>query len=343
MNIIDAFYRRPGKNEVSGGKLVLPKKIEAKKIFQIRNFPTEGSFNEKIAAFYAEKKHNEDIEVFRKRALKKLMTDRGKTENAISNLMQKVKEYDNFEQYKEIADIIMSNIQSMKKGDTQLKTTNFFDNNSEIIIELNSTLSPKENAEKYYKLFKKAKSGIEIVKQDLENQNHILLQISKNISKIELESDISVLKDFLSLVPMQKQKDNKEQVPGLQYQSGGFLFYVGRSAKENDTLLRKYVRGNDIWLHTRDYPGGYVFIKTIKGKSVPLNVLLDAGNLALFYSKGRASGRGELYYTQVKYLRRAKNGPLGLVLPTQEKNLSIVLNQSRLSRMMGNKALQSFL
>ncbi len=72
-------------------------------------------------------------------------------------------------------------------------------------------------------------------------------------------------------------------------------------------------------LHTRDYPGGYVFIRNQPGKSVPLEVLLDAGNLALFYSKARQSGKGDLYYTQVKYLRRAKDGPTGLVLPTQEK------------------------
>lgn len=62
-------------------------------------------------------------------------------------------------------------------------------------------------------------------------------------------------------------------------------------------------------------------------------MLLDAGNLALFYSKARTGGRGELYYTQVKYLRRSKDGPLGLVLPTQEKNLSVTLEEDRLKRL----------
>jgi predicted ribosome quality control (RQC) complex YloA/Tae2 family protein len=73
-----------------------------------------------------------------------------------------------------------------------------------------------------------------------------------------------------------------------------------------------------------------VFIKQRAGKTVPLEILLDAGNLAIFYSKGRNNGKGDLFYTQVKYLRRAKDGPKGLVIPTQEKNLHITLDEKRL-------------
>ena len=90
------------------------------------------------------------------------------------------------------------------------------------------------------------------------------------------------------------------------------------------------MKGNDLWLHARDYAGSYVFIKQQAGKTVPLDILLDAGNLAIFYSKGRNSGEGDLFYTQVKYLRRAKDGPKGLVIPTQEKNLHVKVEAGRL-------------
>ena len=105
---------------------------------------------------------------------------------------------------------------------------------------------------------------------------------------------------------------------------------MGRDAAENDALLRRHVKGNDLWLHARDYPGSYVFIKQRSGKTVPLDILLDAGNLAIFYSKGRNNGEGDLFYTPVKYLRRAKDGPKGLVLPTHEKNLHVKVDGERL-------------
>jgi predicted ribosome quality control (RQC) complex YloA/Tae2 family protein len=76
-----------------------------------------------------------------------------------------------------------------------------------------------------------------------------------------------------------------------------------------------------------------VFIKQRPGKTVPLDILLDAGNLALFYSKGRNNGEGNLFYTPVKYLRRAKDGPKGLVLPTREKNLHIKADEGRLGEL----------
>jgi predicted ribosome quality control (RQC) complex YloA/Tae2 family protein len=121
--------------------------------------------------------------------------------------------------------------------------------------------------------------------------------------------------------------------PGLAFRRDDWLIMVGRDAAENDELLRCHVKGNDLWLHARDYPGSYVFIKQRAGKTVPLNILLDAGNLAIFYSKGRNNGEGDLFYTPVKFLRRAKNGPKGLVLPTHEKNLHVKVEDSRLKEL----------
>jgi predicted ribosome quality control (RQC) complex YloA/Tae2 family protein len=127
------------------------------------------------------------------------------------------------------------------------------------------------------------------------------------------------------------EQDKKR--PGLSFRRKDWLIIVGRDAAENDALLRRHVKGNDMWLHVRDFPGSYVFIKQRSGKTVPLEILLDAGNLAIFYSKGRNNGEGDLFYTQVKYLRRAKNGPKGLVIPTQEKNLHVKIDEKRLKEL----------
>ncbi len=93
------------------------------------------------------------------------------------------------------------------------------------------------------------------------------------------------------------------------------------------------MRGNDYWMHTRDFPGSSVFIKSRKEQSIPLEVLLDAGNLALFYSKAKASARADLYYTRVKYLKKAGGAKPGLFLPSHEKNLSVRLEPERIARL----------
>ena len=141
-------------------------------------------------------------------------------------------------------------------------------------------------------------------------------------------------------------RKSEEQIPGAVYDSGPFRVIVGRTSNDNDRLLRDFVTGNDYWFHTRDFPGAYVFVKPTGGKrfskqgrTIPLEAMLDAANLAVFHSKGRGSGQADVYYTQVKYLRRVKGGKRGLVIPTHEKNLFIQLDPERIERLKKSRVL----
>ena len=173
----------------------------------------------------------------------------------------------------------------------------------------------------------------------MESLEHDIMLSQKNLNALEEEySAIMNEQNAIKIEQMlrhdttPKQKSEKPH-PGLHYEIDGWTIIVGRTATENDELLRHYVKSLDMWLHTRDFAGGYVFIKARKDKTVPLEILLYAGNLAVYHSKARKNGQADLYYTQVKYLRRAKNGPKGLVLPTQEKNIFIKLDETKLRRL----------
>ncbi|MBI9105898.1 MAG: NFACT family protein [Spirochaetales bacterium] len=340
--IHDAFYRRPGRSEVSGGVFSPPLPKEGpNRNFTVRELAGEDSFNKRICDYYENIEAEQTLLRLRERALKKLASDEARVSSVIKRLEKKSANYESFEEYKQTGDLLMSSMHMIKKGDKWIRVQNYYRDNEETDIELDPALSPEKNAEKYYTKYRKAKSGIEKVLEDLNN-HRVMLKNTKNDQKwIESEDDPSAIEDFLSSVPKQNKLDVKDKAPGLNYRSGVFTILVGRNARENDSLLRNYVRGNDIWLHTRDYPGGYVFIKTIRGKSVPLETMLDAGNLALYYSKGKTAGKGELYYTQVKYLRRPKDGKKGLVIPTHEKNLSVILEQARLNSMMNPDSSES--
>ena len=127
-----------------------------------------------------------------------------------------------------------------------------------------------------------------------------------------------------------------------QFVSGGFTLLVGRSAAQNDAALRA-ARGNDWWFHCRGFPGAHVFVRQRGSGSVPLETLLDAASLAVFFSKARSSGRADVYYTQVKYLRRPRAGgrgdraPAGRVIPMRERNLFIKLQPGRIERLLSQR------
>ncbi len=109
---------------------------------------------------------------------------------------------------------------------------------------------------------------------------------------------------------------------------------MGRTARENDALLRHLVRGNDWWFHVRDRPGGYVFIRHQPGHPPPLEVMRDAALLAVHYSRARGERSANCFYTQVKYLRRAKHGVTGTVIPTHDRNFTVAADAARLEQLL---------
>ncbi|HMT09978.1 MAG TPA: NFACT RNA binding domain-containing protein, partial [Pyrinomonadaceae bacterium] len=67
------------------------------------------------------------------------------------------------------------------------------------------------------------------------------------------------------------------------------------------------------WLHTADYPGSHVVIRDSGKKTVPERTLVEAAQLAAFYSNAREHGRVSVRYTQRKFVHKPKKAPAGMV------------------------------
>jgi len=332
--VLDAMRRLPKRGEVTGGSYP-PENIEAKsdkpvREFEIRTLPGEGSFNKKVDEFYAAQGGTLSLEALREQARKTCEGSMGRISAALERLREKEASFADSHRLKTYGDIILSNIANIKPDDKWLETEYEGEN---IRIELEPRVNPSAQAQKYYDKYRKAKNGLADVQREIENGERELKEVTQRLERLLCETNPLILAKLLKTgvsAPRASSAKKEKARPGLTFKRGDWLIIVGRDANENDELLRRHVKGNDMWLHARDYHGSYVFIKQRAGKSVPLDILLDAGNLAIFYSKGRNNGEGDLFYTQVKYLRRAKNGPKGLVIPTQEKNLHVKVEDERL-------------
>jgi len=355
--ILDAMRRLPKKGEVSGGSY-RPEPLsgvseKSGKEFHIRSFPEDllaglppnASFNRKIDAFYRQEGGALSLDALREEARRKVEASIDRLTSSQEKLKEKREDFSRAERFKEYGDIILSNISLIKPGDEWLEVKGFdegFDgdggNASTVRIKIDPHKKPSSCAEDYYGQYQKAKSGLTEVQNQIEDGERELLRLEETLKSLLAETNPLVLNKLLKtslvrgkLVSPARQDDIKR--PGLSFRRKDWLIVVGRDAAENDALLRKHIKGSDLWLHARDYAGSYVFIKNRPGKTIPLEILLDAGNLAIFYSKGRKNGGGDLFYTQAKNLRRVKGGPKGLVLPTHEKNLSVKLEDVRLKEL----------
>jgi predicted ribosome quality control (RQC) complex YloA/Tae2 family protein len=332
--VLDAMRRLPKRGEITGGSYspeTAGVNEKTPREFAVRELPGEGSFNKKIDDYYAEHGGALSLEALKEQARRTIEGSISRINAALEKLREKEASFTDANRLKIYGDLILSNIGVIKPSDKWLETE---EDSAVIRIELDPRLKPQENAAKYYEQYRKAKNGLADIQREIADGEKKLKEVTERLNRLLTENNPLVLAKLVKtggVARTAKPLSKKEKArPGLTFRQGDWLIIVGRDAAENDVLLRRYVKGNDLWLHARDYHGSYVFIKQRSGKTVPLEILLDAGNLAIFYSKGRNNGAGDLFYTQVKYLRRAKDGPKGLVIPTQEKNLHVKVDENRL-------------
>lgn len=314
--ILHLHRKSSKKNELPGSIFELPDKIENKKEYFLKDYNTN-TYNEYIENFYNNKIESEKI-TKEKQTIEALQIKKEKSlRKELTEQINKLNSFKEADKYKLYGELIISNMHTIKSGISKISLIDY--NGKSLDIPMNIKLNPYENSQFYFKKYKKSVSGTGIVEARIS-------EIKSELDKIE--------KGIFSESPLQIKKRNEtKQRVGLLCISHDWEILVGRNAKENDYLLRNKVKGNDMWLHIRDFPGGYVFIKSKKGKSIPLDVLMDGAVLALNYSKGKNNGKGDVYYTHVKYLKRVKNGKLGQVIPTMNKNLFVTLDKDRLSRL----------
>lgn len=335
--ILEALLRRPGRGEEKGGIFDPGPGAEWDEgRFPVREWSGE-SFNSYVDRAFDE----DDKEERTGDAIERIEALRDKELSAIraqiSQAERRARESEDYAHFKDAADLLSASLWKVRKGDSSAVLESW--DGGEVAITLDPTLSPSENLQALYQKYKRGERIHESALADVE-----ALKAKLSERTAHYESLLAPDGEAPSLSALEKAAGKarpvKKQAPpeaGLRFESGGFEILVGRNARENDVILRKHTRGSDLWLHTRDHAGGYVIIKAKKDKSVPLEVLLDAANLAIHYSKAKSSGVADLYYTQVKYLRRAKDGPLGLVLPTNEKNLRVTLDENRTKQLLLRK------
>ncbi len=326
--ILELLFRRPNQNEVAGQLLVIEARPPSKS-FEVRPYLAETPFNEFIEEYYKRGQPEERQELILQ--LEKMRENELATlANRVRQTAERLKRSKDYDAYRHSGDLLTTYPTPLERDQEWVEVEDWLQEGSKVTISVDPNLSLGENIESYYRKYSRLKATHDKGLGTQEALERLLKEREEYYAKLLISSD-ETLKKALKREP--KAKVTAEKQVGLTFRSGIFTLLVGRNAKENEALLRRSVRGNDWWMHTRDYSGGYVFIKSIRGKTIPLETLLDAGNLALHDSKGRSGGRGDLYYTQVKYLKRPKGGKAGLVLPMQAKNITIRLDEERLRRL----------
>lgn len=300
---------------------------------EAKTYPTT---NAAIDQFYAEKswrdtlrQRYQDLERLLSNELSKNQTKLVKFETAIA-------EADLAEENRIYGELITASLHLVERGMEQVDVQNFYDENlAYLTIPLDPALSGSENAQAYFKKYNKVKKSIPILTQQIiETRSEIdylenLIQHLSTASwtdiieireELEQEGYLRVKRKPLPKGKKPPKKKEAQVKPERYVSTDGIDVYVGKNNKQNEYLTMKFAHNTDTWLHTKDIPGSHV---VIRAKDVPEQTLLEAAQLAAFYSKGRESSQVPVDYTLIKHVWKPNGSKPGFVLFDNQKTLYV--------------------
>lgn len=245
-------------------------------------------------------------------------------------LQQKqLKDTEKREKYRVYGELINTYGYELEEGAKELSALNYYTNEM-IKIPLDETLSPTENAKKYFDRYGKLKRTYEALTTLIQETKNEILHLESIAASLDIalaEDDLVQIKEELIEFGYIKKKrgDKKAKVKSKPFHyvsSDGFHMYVGKNNYQNDELTFKFATGNDWWFHAKGMPGSHVVVKT-EGEELPDRTFEEAGKLAGYYSKGRDSEKVEIDYLQKKNVKKPNKSAPGFVVYYTNYSLTI--------------------
>lgn len=175
-----------------------------------------------------------------------------------------------------------------KEGMTEAQIYESIDKMGVLTLKIDDTtlnIDPKltipENAEKYYEKAKKAKRKTKGAEIAIENTK-------KQLEDIKAKKDIAMEN---VAVPKKRVKKSLKWYEKLRWflSSDGHLVIGGRDANSNESVVKKYLEPNDIYLHADIHGASSTAIK-LNGDEINDSLLKESGEFAASFSSAWSMG-----------------------------------------------------
>ena len=234
------------------------------------------------------------------------------------------------EEYRLKGELLTANLHLAQKGAKSVEVPNYYEEGMPMLkVELDERLSPGQNAQRYFKLYQKARNAQTLAAEQIEKTsaelNYLEGQLD-NLEKCQEEAELAELRQELERFGYVRANRNRRQLKQLPPSKpmrftapSGRVVLVGKNNLQNDKLTGTS-QPNEVWLHAKDMPGSHVIIV---GEEPDDATILYAARLAALYSKGRTSSRVPVDYTLRRYVKKPSGAKPGFVIYTNQHTLYV--------------------
>lgn len=241
--------------------------------------------------------------------------------------------------YRRQGEILTAYLYRLKKGDSFALLPDIYDPGGEDLkIPLNPSLTPAQNAQVYFKKYKKALSA----RKELSRRTRLTEGEVRYLEGLHFQlegagtEELPALREELAREGYLKTAPGKKARPGVPggeplkfLSSDGLNIYVGKNNRQNDFLTLKKAGRDHLWFHAKDIPGSHV---VVSHAHPPYKTLEEAAMLAAYYSRGQKSANVPVDYTPVKNVRKPRGAKPGMVIYDNHKTLYVTPGKDKLPR-----------
>lgn len=284
--------------------------------------------SELLDAFYVGKAEKDRVKQQMGAIEKRIENELKKNKQKLKKLEQSLLETDHAEIIRQKGELLHTFSYQINRGQKEAILPNYYQEDQEIKIALNPALSPHQNAQKYFQKYQKMKNSVSILREQIAQTKLEIDYLESVLSQLELASplDLEVLQEellaqgFIKRSSKQRKKKIHKSQPERYFSTDGDLILVGKNNLQNDQLTLRTAKKTDVWLHAKNIPGSHVIIKNSEPSE---QTLIEAAQLAAYFSKYRLSASVPVDYVQVKHVHKPNGAKPGYVIYEKQKTLSV--------------------
>ena len=219
-------------------------------------------------------------------------------------------------------ELITANLHRLQKGSVFYDVENYYDGMRVLRIAADPAKTPLENANRYYKDYRKAQTAERILTEQIaagEAELGYLESVSDALSRAETAAELDLIREELAEQGYLKRRGAKKQkqtkpLPPLEFETtDGYRVFVGRNNLQNDRLSLKIANRADLWLHVQGFAGSHVIVEN-QGGAVSDQAIEEAAVIAATFSKAADSSLVPVDYTPAGKLKKPSGAKPGKVI-----------------------------
>lgn len=236
------------------------------------------------------------------------------------------------EEYKKKGNLILAEMDVIPPRAKEVSVVDW-ETGKQLFILLDERLSPSQNAERYFKKYKKGKVDKESLWSTIRSIEDGVAELQEQVEYLETIDTPDLLAiaadDILEWISPKKKQDvnkkKKENAPPhirLRYEECDV--YIGLNARGNRYVTFRVAAPTDLWFHVHDIPGAHVILKSAGRDMRPSATVIEvAASFAAWYSRGKHSTKIQVDYTEKKNVRSISGNAIAHVTYTHPRTIQV--------------------